>query len=54
MVTTEISNFGMPLSMIRFTPTRLEIIPVAVVMDKLRPRDAHEIAGVYLSNTSDS
>jgi hypothetical protein len=50
MITTEIANFGALPLVIRCKVTRLELIPMAVVIDKFRLSEADEIARVYLSN----
>jgi|GEM_PF-2314775 hypothetical protein len=50
MITNETANLVAPLVVIRYKVTRLELIPMAVVIDKFRASEAHEIARVYLSN----
>jgi len=50
MITTEITNLGALPLVIRCKVTRLQLIPMAVVIDKFRLSEADEIARVYLSN----
>ena len=48
MITYETANLEAPLVVIRCKVTRLELIPMAVVIDKFRAGEAHEIVRVCI------
>lgn len=48
MITNETANLVAPLVVIRYKVTRLELIPMAVVIDKFRAGEAHEIVRVCI------